>query len=76
MHLKTRLFLASLPILPIVLLSTSAQAFNPEQLKQFLKTNPCQNCDLSNAPLDRLNLSGANLQGANLSNAMLTYKSF
>ncbi len=72
MHLKTRLFLASLPILPIVLLSSSAQAFNPEQLAQFLKTNQCQNCDLSNAPLERLNLSGANLQGANLSNAMLT----
>jgi uncharacterized protein YjbI with pentapeptide repeats len=72
MHLKTRLFLASLPILPIVLLSSSAQAFNPEQLAQFLQTKQCQNCDLSNAPLDRLNLSGANLQGANLSNAMLT----
>lgn len=72
MHLKTRLFLASLPILPIVFLSSSAQAFNPEQLAQFLKTNQCQNCDLSNAPLDRLNLSGANLQGANLSNALLT----
>ena len=72
MHLKTRLFLTSLPILPIVLLSSSAQAFNPEELAQFLKTNQCQNCDLSNAPLDRLNLSGANLQGAKLYNAILT----
>lgn len=42
MHLKKPLFLASLPILPIVLLSTSAQAFNPEQLKQFLKTDQYQ----------------------------------
>ena len=72
MHLKTHLFVALLPILPIVLLSTSAQAFNAEQLKQFLKTNQCQNCDLSGANLERLNLSGANLQGANLSSATLS----
>ena len=72
MHLKTHLFVALLPILPIVLLSTSAQAFNPEQLKQLLKTNQCQNCDLSGANLERLNLSGANLQGANLSSATLS----
>ena len=71
MHSKTRLFIALLPILPIVLLSTSAQAFNPEQLKQLLKTNQCQNCDLSGANLERLNLSGANLQGVNLSSASL-----
>ena len=72
MRLKTRLLIALLPILPIALLSTSAQAFNPEQLKQFLKTNQCQGCDLSGANLERLNLSGANLQGANLSSAILS----
>ncbi len=72
MRSKTRLFVALLPIAPIVFLSTSAQAFNPEHLAQLLKTNQCANCDLSSAKLEKLNLSGANLSGANLSSANLT----
>jgi uncharacterized protein YjbI with pentapeptide repeats len=72
MRSKTRLSVALLPVLPIVLLSTSAQAFNPDHLAQLLKTNQCANCDLSSAKLEKLNLSGANLQGANLSGVTLT----
>jgi uncharacterized protein YjbI with pentapeptide repeats len=68
---QNRLSIALLPVLPIVLLSTSAQAFNPDHLAQLLKTNQCANCDLSNAKLEKANLSGANLTGANLSNATL-----
>ncbi len=72
MRSKIRLFTALLPIFPIGLLSTSAQAFNPDHLAQLLKTNQCANCDLSNAKLENANLTGANLQGANLSGATLT----
>ncbi len=72
MRSKTRLFTVLLPVLPIGLLSTSAQAFNPDHLAQLLKTNQCANCDLSNAKLENANLTGANLQGANLSGTTLT----
>lgn len=70
--LFTTLFPVLLPIFPIALLSTSAQAFNPDHLAQLLKTNQCANCDLSGANLEKANLTGANLQGANLSGATLT----
>lgn len=50
----------------------TAQAANPEHLRQLLASKQCQNCDLSAAGLVMADLSGANLAGANLAGANLS----
>lgn len=49
----------------------SAEAANPKQVKQLLKTKKCPGCDLSYANLARKNLKEADLTGANLTAANL-----
>lgn len=49
-----------------------ARAENIEQLRQFLATKQCQQCDLSGSGLVLANLAGADLRGANLSGANLS----
>jgi uncharacterized protein YjbI with pentapeptide repeats len=55
----------------------SAQASDPTQLEQFLKTKSCPSCDLTEANflglgLAKANLKGAFLAGANFYRATLT----
>ncbi|UKO97475.1 pentapeptide repeat-containing protein [Nostoc sp. UHCC 0870] len=71
------LILATSVFLTTISLTNTAQAVNPEHLRQLLATKQCQNCDLTNAglvmaDLSSANLSGANLAGANLSRANLS----
>ncbi|AFY50185.1 putative low-complexity protein [Nostoc sp. PCC 7524] len=74
--MKNLIFTTSV-LLSILSLTGTAQAANPEHLRQLLSTKQCQNCDLTGAglvmaDLSRANLSGANLAGANLSRANLS----
>lgn len=66
--LKRSLLLAIASLLTVC---ASAQAENPDHVRQLLRTNNCPGCDLSEADLRELDLSGANLSNANLSNAKL-----
>ncbi|MCF4968292.1 pentapeptide repeat-containing protein [Nostoc sp. CMAA1605] len=66
------IILATSVFLTTLSLTNTAQAVNPEHLKQLLATKQCQNCDLSNAGLVMADLSGANLSGANLTGANLS----
>ncbi len=74
-------------VILVALLSVTAHAADPAQLKRFLESKRCSGCDLSkanfaeknlagadlsNAKLNGANLSGANLVGANLRFADLT----
>ncbi|MEO0827397.1 MAG: pentapeptide repeat-containing protein [Cyanobacteria bacterium J06642_9] len=62
----------SIGVLSLIGVATSvARAENPDQVRQLLQTNACENCDLSDAVLDGLDLAEANLQGANLQGASL-----
>ena len=57
----------------LFLSAAAAQAQNPDHLRQLLRTNSCENCDLSGANLTGLDLREANLQGADLSDANLAW---
>lgn len=50
-------------------LASAVHAANPNQVRQFLRTNACEGCDLSDADFSGLDFTGANLSGANLSGA-------
>lgn len=50
-------------------LATAVYAANPDHIRQFLRTNTCEDCDLSDADFSGLDLTDANLMGANLSGA-------
>ncbi|MBN3950499.1 MAG: pentapeptide repeat-containing protein [Nostoc sp. NMS7] len=69
--MKNQIFSAA-TFLTTIILTTSVQAANSEQIKQLLATKQCQNCDLTNAGLVMADLSGANLSGANLTGANLS----
>ncbi|ARV60928.1 hypothetical protein BZZ01_21975 [Nostocales cyanobacterium HT-58-2] len=64
--------LTTAALLTIVTLSQTAQAANPEHLRQLLASKQCQNCDLTGAGLVMADLSGADLSGANLTGANLS----
>ncbi len=46
-----------------------ASGFEKNDLKRFLKTGACVQCDLSKANLENTDLTGANLTGPDLSGA-------
>ncbi len=69
MRLKLSCMLAAVGIL---LISTTAQAANPDDVAKLLKTKECNRCDLSGADLIGADLVGAELQDANLNAANLT----
>ncbi|MEL6223312.1 MAG: type IV pilin-like G/H family protein [Cyanobacteria bacterium J06627_8] len=54
-----------------ILLPTAAKAENLDHVRQLLRTNACENCDLSGANLSALDLTDAVLTGSDLSNANL-----
>ncbi|WP_066383963.1 MULTISPECIES: pentapeptide repeat-containing protein [unclassified Anabaena] len=66
------LILTTSVFLTTISLTATAQAANPEHLRQLLSTKQCQNCDLTGAGLVMADLSGANLSGANLAGANLS----
>lgn len=57
----------------LVGVGTLARAENPDQVRQLLQTNTCENCDLQGANLMGLDLTEADLRGANLQGAQLTH---
>ena len=59
-------------VIVLVLLGTSIYAGGDEE-NQLLNTNPCVNCDLKNAWLEKANLRKENLSGANLCRANMEY---
>ena len=68
-----------LTILIVMLMATSAWAYNETDLLKLEAINQCPGCDLSGADLSwellwpqNTNLEGANLEGANLSKANLS----
>jgi uncharacterized protein YjbI with pentapeptide repeats len=69
MRLQISYLLAAISLL---LMANQAQAANPEQLAQLMKTKECNGCDLSGADLIGADLIGAKLQGANLNATNLT----
>jgi tetratricopeptide (TPR) repeat protein len=64
--------LTAAAFLTLMSLSQTAQAANPEHVKQLLASKQCQNCDLTGAGLVIADLSGADLSGANLAGANLS----
>ncbi|MUG97412.1 hypothetical protein F7734_35845 [Scytonema sp. UIC 10036] len=64
--------LATTAFLTILSLSQTAQAANPEHIRQLLASKKCSGCDLSGAGLVMADLSGADLNGANLVGANLS----
>jgi uncharacterized protein YjbI with pentapeptide repeats len=73
----TKVFLLS-TVLIVTFLTSSAKAYNLDDVRRLLRTNSCPRCDLSGADLRAVNLknadlTGANLYGANLSGANLDY---
>jgi uncharacterized protein YjbI with pentapeptide repeats len=64
--------IAALLVSPSLIAGSIAQAANPDQVQQLLKTNQCNGCDLSGADLTEANLFGANLVSANLAGANLS----
>lgn len=64
--------LATAAFLTLISLSQSAQAANPQHIRQLLASKQCQNCDLTGAGLVMADLSGADLSGANLAGANLS----
>jgi uncharacterized protein YjbI with pentapeptide repeats len=64
--------LATAALLTTFGITTTANAANPEHIRQLLQTKQCPNCDLSGAGLVMANLSGANLKGANLTGVNLS----
>ncbi|WP_017315265.1 pentapeptide repeat-containing protein [Mastigocladopsis repens] len=64
--------LATAAFLTFISLNQTAQAANPEHVRQLLASKQCQNCDLTGAGLVIADLSGANLSGANLAGANLS----
>lgn len=59
-------------VLTILSSISSARAENINELRQFLATKQCQQCDLSGSGLVLANLAGADLRGANLVGANLS----
>jgi uncharacterized protein YjbI with pentapeptide repeats len=55
------------------LLAPSAQAANPNHIRQLLQTRECRYCDLLRAKLSLANLRGADLTGADLYNTDLKF---
>ncbi len=50
-------------------LAAAVHAANPDHVRQFLRTNACEDCDLSGVDFSGLDFTGANLSGVNLSGA-------
>ena len=63
-------FLGTLLVLCII--TSTAEAFDPDDLKRLKETGLCKGCDLSKANLSGMNLQNAILADANLSNANLS----
>lgn len=64
--------LATAAFLTLISLNQTAQAANPQHIRQLLASKQCQNCDLTGAGLVMADLSGADLSGANLAGANLS----
>jgi len=64
--------LATTALITTISITTTAQAANPDHIRQLLQTKQCPNCDLSGAGLVMADLSGANLNGANLAGVNLS----
>ncbi len=74
--MKNQFAISTIVFLSSFSFAITAQAANPEHVRQLLATKQCPNCDLSGAglvmsDLSRADLRGANLSGANLSRANL-----
>ncbi|MEE3715995.1 pentapeptide repeat-containing protein [Tumidithrix elongata RA019] len=54
-------------------IATSAQAANPNHIRQLLQTKECRYCDLLRANLSLANLRGADLRGSDLYSTDLKY---
>lgn len=50
--------------------------YNPDHLKQLIKTRTCQKCDLTNAPLQGYILNKANVEGSDFTNAQMSGTQF
>ena len=59
-----------------LIFSLVLQAYDENDLTTLKKTKKCENCDLTNPNLSKLDLSNAMLSGANLSLANLTNTNF
>ena len=57
----------------MMLVGSSASAFDPADLKKLRETNQCVSCDLFKADLFNDELTNANLNGAKLTDAKLSY---
>lgn len=64
--------IATAALLTALSWSATANAANPEHLRQLLATKQCQNCELTGAGLVMADLAGADLSGANLTGANLS----
>jgi hypothetical protein len=61
----------SLALFLVLVISQSVLAYLPGDVQRLLKTNSCEQCDLSQANLSEVDLKYANLNGADLTGADL-----